>query len=96
DADRRAHVTRQVLQIGVGIGQPHLLFLFELGELGAGIRRDGDRDDALRRLAIGVADGIADQTDGSGGKQVPWENSSLMDSFYFITAPPPPSVESMQ
>ncbi|MGO7770906.1 hypothetical protein ACC736_39435, partial [Rhizobium ruizarguesonis] len=25
-----------------------------------------------------------------------WENSSLMDSFYFIPAPPPPSVESMQ
>ena len=32
----------------------------------------------------------------TGGKQIPWENSSLTDSFYFRPAPPPPSVEPMQ
>ncbi len=30
------------------------------------------------------------------GKQVPWENSSLTDSFYFHPAPPAPKVEPMQ
>lgn len=32
----------------------------------------------------------------TNGKQVPWENSSLIDSFYFRPAPPAPSVLAMQ
>ncbi|CDZ56641.1 Peptidase C14 caspase catalytic subunit p20 [Neorhizobium galegae bv. orientalis] len=30
------------------------------------------------------------------GRQVPWENSSLVDSFYFLKSPAPPKVEPMQ
>jgi len=47
----------------------------------------------LREVLTDVRRDVIAATDG---RQVPWENSSLVDSFYFLKAPPPPQVEPMQ
>lgn len=57
------------------------------------IKRASEPNKEIRQVLTDVRRDVMAMT---GGKQVPWENSSLMDSFYFIPAPPPPSVESMQ
>ncbi|MBY3206648.1 caspase family protein [Rhizobium laguerreae] len=57
------------------------------------IKRASEPNKEIRQVLTDVRRDVIAMTDG---KQVPWENSSLMDSFYFIPAPPPPSVESMQ
>lgn len=57
------------------------------------IKRASEPNKEIRQVLTDVRRDVIAMT---GGKQVPWENSSLMDSFYFIPAPPPPSVESMQ
>ncbi|MGO7211318.1 caspase family protein [Rhizobium ruizarguesonis] len=57
------------------------------------IKRASEPNKEIRQVLTDVRRDVIAMTNG---KQVPWENSSLMDSFYFIPAPPPPSVESMQ
>ncbi|QKK20817.1 caspase family protein [Rhizobium indicum] len=57
------------------------------------IKRASEPNKEIRQVLTDVRRDVIAMTDG---KQVPWENSSLMDSFYFIPAPPPPSVEPMQ
>jgi len=57
------------------------------------IKRASEPNKEIRQVLTDVRRDVIAMT---GGKQVPWENSSLMDSFYFIPAPPPPSVEPMQ
>ncbi|MBN9982959.1 peptidase [Rhizobium laguerreae] len=57
------------------------------------IKRASEPNREIRQVLTDVRRDVIAMTDG---KQVPWENSSLMDSFYFIPAPPPPSVEPMQ
>ncbi|WP_049736301.1 caspase family protein [Rhizobium ecuadorense] len=57
------------------------------------IKRASEPNKEIRQVLTDVRRDVIAMT---GGKQVPWENSSLMDSFYFIPAPPPPSVEAMQ
>ncbi|MEP9374704.1 caspase family protein [Mesorhizobium sp. KR1-2] len=47
----------------------------------------------IRQILTEVRRDVIAATDG---KQVPWENSSLTDSFYFRPAPPAPVVEPMQ
>jgi TPR repeat protein len=47
----------------------------------------------LREVLTDVRRDVIAATDG---RQVPWENSSLVDNFYFLRAPPPPKVEPMQ
>ncbi|MBB4192150.1 TPR repeat protein [Rhizobium aethiopicum] len=57
------------------------------------IKRASEPNKEIRQVLTDVRRDVIAMTNG---KQVPWENSSLMDSFYFIPAPPPPSVEPMQ
>ncbi|UTS87806.1 caspase family protein [Rhizobium anhuiense] len=57
------------------------------------IKRASEPNKEIRQVLTDVRRDVIAMT---GGKQVPWENSSLTDSFYFIPAPPPPSVEPMQ
>ncbi|OWV70537.1 peptidase [Rhizobium sp. R634] len=57
------------------------------------IKRASEPNKEIRQVLTDVRRDVIAMTNG---KQVPWENSSLMDSFYFIPAPPPPSVETMQ
>ncbi|RFB82305.1 peptidase [Rhizobium leguminosarum bv. trifolii] len=57
------------------------------------IKRASEPNKEIRQVLTDVRRDVIAMTNG---KQVPWENSSLMDSFYFIPAPPPPSVEAMQ
>lgn len=57
------------------------------------IKRASEPNKEIRQVLTDVRRDVIAMT---GGKQVPRENSSLMDSFYFIPAPPPPSVEAMQ
>lgn len=57
------------------------------------IKRASEPNKEIRQVLTDVRRDVIAMTDG---KQVPWENSSLTDSFYFIPAPPPPSVEPMQ
>ncbi|MBB6487068.1 caspase family protein [Rhizobium lusitanum] len=47
----------------------------------------------IRQILTDVRRDVIAATDG---KQVPWENSSLTDNFYFRPAPAPPSVDPMQ
>ncbi|MBB3914794.1 caspase family protein [Rhizobium fabae] len=57
------------------------------------IKRASEPNKEIRQVLTDVRRDVIAMTDG---KQIPWENSSLTDSFYFIPAPPPPSVEPMQ
>ncbi|PDS45863.1 peptidase [Rhizobium anhuiense] len=57
------------------------------------IKRASEPNKEIRQVLTDVRRDVIAMT---GGKQVPWENSSLTDSFYFIPAPPPPRVEPMQ
>ena len=57
------------------------------------IKRASEPNKEIRQVLTDVRRDVIAAT---GGKQIPWENSSLTDSFFFIPAPPPPSVEPMQ
>ncbi|MGO6993982.1 caspase family protein, partial [Rhizobium johnstonii] len=57
------------------------------------IKRASEPNKEIRQVLTEVRRDVIAMT---GGKQDPWENSSLMDSFYFIPAPTAPNVEPMQ
>ena len=57
------------------------------------IKRASEPNKEIRQVLTDVRRDVIAAT---GGKQIPWENSSLTDSFFFVPAPPPPSVEPMQ